>query len=712
MSLSARRLVGFVIFVSAWIAAPEARPATALSLQVLSSRPDMVSGGDVLVALTAAEAVRAEGVRVSVNGQPVPTAVVRAADDGRVLVTFEGLRLGGNEVVVSDGREEARLWVVNHPVHGPVFSGPHESPFFCETQNFKLRSGGTLGAALDEFCSVPTRVDYLYRAQQGGALRPWPADARPSDLASVRMASGQLVPYIVRVETGTINRAIYQTAVLHDPATAPPVPGHPAPGWNGRLIYTFGGGCSTGWYRQGATTGGVEEDLMLRQGYAVASASLNVFGNNCNDLLAAETMMMVKERFIERYGPPRFTIGWGCSGGSYQVLQIADNYPGLLDGIIPGCTFPDVAFGTVPTITDARLLNHYFSSGATVSFTPEQKRAVTGFLKLETMETVTAQAGRIATSEYCPELLPTALRFHPATNPRGARCGVYDHTVNVYGRDPVTGFARRPFDNVGVQYGLKAFNEGLISAEQFLDLNERIGGYDHNGSRHAARTIGDLDAIRTAYRTGRLTSGSGGLSHTPVIEYRGYADDAPKGDIHLRFYSFSMRERIKKANGGRADHYVMLVEDNRRGLYSAESPVLQGALSQMDRWLTAIAADERTTDPVARMLRAKPADLVDACWTRDPQPQRIVEPQVHGAGRCNTLYPSASFPREVAGASIASDVVKCQLTAVSAADYVKPLSATELARLQRIFPQGVCDWSQPGVGREPLAGTWLSFGGS
>jgi hypothetical protein len=71
---------------------------------------------------------------------------------------------------------------------------------------------------------------------------------------------------------------------------------------------------TTGWNRQ-SPTGGVEDNMMLRQGYAVASASLNVFGNNCNDLLASETMMMVKERFIEGYGAPEFTIGWGCSGG-------------------------------------------------------------------------------------------------------------------------------------------------------------------------------------------------------------------------------------------------------------------------------------------------------------------------------------------------------------------------------------------------------------
>ena len=50
--------------------------------------------------------------------------------------------------------------------------------------------------------------------------------------------------------------------------------------------------------------------------------------------------MMVKERFIEAYGPPLFTIGWGSSGGSHQQFGIADNYPGLLDALVVGSSFP------------------------------------------------------------------------------------------------------------------------------------------------------------------------------------------------------------------------------------------------------------------------------------------------------------------------------------------------------------------------------------
>ncbi len=131
---------------------------------------------------------------------------------------------------------------------------------------------------------------------------------------------------LLSVETGTINRAIYQTAILHNPVGgSAPTPAAPPPAWNRRLVYTLGGGCTGGWYIQGASigNGGILEDLMLRQGYAVASSTLNVFGNNCNEVLAAESLMMVKERFIDTYGPAAFTIGYGCSGGSEQAHPIA-----------------------------------------------------------------------------------------------------------------------------------------------------------------------------------------------------------------------------------------------------------------------------------------------------------------------------------------------------------------------------------------------------
>ena len=58
--------------------------------------------------------------------------------------------------------------------------------------------------------------------------------------------------------------------------------------------------------------------------------------------------------------------------------------------------------------------------------------------------------------------------------------------------------------------------------------------------------------MRAAYPTGRLTNGGVGLARIPIIDYRAYNDDAPGGDIHVRYHSFSMRERLRKANGTRA----------------------------------------------------------------------------------------------------------------------------------------------------------------
>ena len=686
----------------------------AAQIRVLSNpRQDRVSGGDVLIHVGMPAGTSGSDVRVSLNGADV-TSNFRP-DAGGLTMTglLTGLVIGTNTVGAQvRGGPEARATIVNHPNAGPVFSGPHEQPFVCETRSFKLASGGTLGAALDENCSIATRVDYLYRSTGAAELKPLAAGTPlPADVVMVTTLTGQSVPYVVRIETGTINRAIYQIAMLHNPAAeaAPDIFTRSA-GWNGRLIYTFGGGCTGGWYRQGTSTGGVLDDVMLQRGYAVASATLNTFGNNCAETLAAETMMMVKEHFIETYGPPKFTIGWGGSGGSYQQHHIAESYPGLLDGIMPARSFPDVAFGTVPFITDARLVKHYFDTLATLPYTAEQKRQITGFGNLATMASVDEGAGRIHVTEHCPPALAKNLVYDPAKNPRGARCTVYDHAVNVYGRDSATGFARRPLDNVGVQYGLGALNNGAITTAQFLDLNEKIGGYDNDGNVVSRRTVGDPAAIRAAYRSGLMLNGAGGLATTPIIDYRAYRDDLPDGDIHIRYTSFSTRERLRKANGY-TDNHVMLTDDRRWG-DSTRAPVLADALNQMDRWLTSLVADTSTDPKIDKVRRAKPVDLVDACWTRDDKPQKIVEPATYGSGRCEELYPANSVPRGVAGAPVSSDVAKCQLKAVTTSDYKATFTADEMARLRRIFPEGVCDWSKPGIEQQQPSDSWQTFGGT
>src|SRR6185295_16775432 len=169
-----------------------------------------------------------------------------------------------------------------------------------------------------------------------------------------------------------------------------------------------------------------------------------------------------------------------------------------------------------------------------------------------------------------------------------------------------------------------------------------------------------------------------------------------------------MRARLEQVNGSAANH-VMLIESGlpgTRGLFSDESPVLSHALTQMDEWLSKLNAGGETRPSLAAIAKAKPADLIDACFT-DGGTVKIAETQVYqGDTKCNKLYPSYSTPRMVAGEPLANNVLKCQLAPIDAAGYGGKLGKDDLAELKSIFPKGVCDYSKPGVGQVPLKATW------
>ncbi|GAB2656809.1 DUF6351 family protein [Kribbella swartbergensis] len=712
-SILAPALTVLAVTASALVV-PQATPASAagddgLRLAAVSARPEFVTADDVLVTASLPRDQPLDDLRLTLNGADV-TSSFRPDPKAHALTGLvDRLRPGHNQLVATAGTLRDQLVLTNHPATGPVISGPHETPYVCTTRRFRLVGGGTLGAPLDADCSAATRVEYAYRST-AGTTKPLPDPAvRPDDLARTTTITGETVPFLIRIETGTLNRAIYQISMLHDPATDEPTFHRHGPGWNERLVYTFGGGCRRGWYTQGANTGGVLDPELLGRGYAVASASLNVFGNNCNDLLAAETMMMVKEHFVERYGVPLFTIGWGSSGGSYQGHQIADNYPGLLDGIVVGQSFPDVTSATNFTLFDSRLLEHYFTEVAPGTFSQEQQRQVAGFLRWESIPNLSEGAKRLDPIAEFPTDLPAELRYHPQTNPGGARADVYDHTANVYGRDPVTGFARRPLDNTGVQYGLSALNSGAITPEQFLDLNEGIGGLDLDAKPVPRRTAADPIARNAAYRTGRILFGGAGLAGTPIIDYRAYSEDGANGDIHMSTHGHATRARLEAANGD-ADNQVFLVEDNRFGGFSLTSPTLQYALTSMDNWLTALVSDDSSLPLRQKVVRNKPAELTDACWSRDAVPRKIIQPiTADNAGECGRLYPVYSTPRLVAGAPLTDDVVTCHRKAITWSDYSVSFSPAERRRLSDIFPSGVCDWTKPGPGQQPLPATWQAL---
>ena len=737
MTMKFALLGGAVLFVlSSLQARPNGRPGQALNpsernvlITVVSGRPDMVSGGDALIHIDVPARIPANRVAVTLNDQMVAAAFHPDPTGHGLLGLVTGLRLGDNELKVftnagAHGSPAGHLTLKNFTITGPIFSGPHEKPFLCETQNFKLPDGTMLGAALDTDCSVKTVVTYIYKPTSDSAAHPAAAGRRPiewvfrilpsltqlpPDVARTTTTTGEKVPYVVRVETGTINRSIYQIAVLDDPTAGPVSPLAPPKGWNRRLIYTFGGGCPGGWYTQGATLGdarlgggAVVNDDTVGSGYAEVGSSLNVAGNNCNGVLSAETVMMVKEQFIKTFGKPIFTFSRGGSGGSFQQNQIMDNYPGLLDGIIPSLSFPDVQANTQMS-TDAQLLAVYYAKIGAV-LTNDQKSAIGGVAELQNITNNAPQAGRINPLAYCPPALAVAARFDPFGNISGVRCDIYDHNISLYGRDPSTGFARRPIDNVGVQYGLAALNEGTITPGEFLDLNENIGGFDNNGRVVTTRSVADPIALHNAYQVGLVTYGGNGLSKVPIIDVRPYRDKQPAGDPHLKYNSFAYRERLKQANGT-YDNEVML--SGPPGSADAPSPIDDYAQTKMDEWLTNLTKDTSSDPIMTKISRAKPADLVDSCWT--PDGERIIEPQTPMSGRCGALYPAFPGPRAVAGGPTANNILKCQLKPLEAGDYSVKFTNTQWQRLSAIFPNGVCDWTKAGVEQQAPSGTWQSY---
>ena len=671
--------------------------ADELQIRTLSTRPDAISGGDVLVAVTGAQ-----GTTVQLNGQDVTKVFRQEAGTQTYTGLLTGLRDGANTLAAypkggEAGKPARELTLTNHPIAGPIFSGPHQSPLVCETEKFAIPGLGLtgLGPALDADCSLATRVDYAYKSNDG-TFKPLPNPAsRPADLVQTTTSTGRTMPYVVRVETGTINRAIYQTAMLSDPSVDGSVSPWIRPvGWNGRLVYSFGGGCQAG-YHQGATASALN-DAWLSLGYAAAASSLNVFGTSCADVLSAETMMMVKERFIEAYGVPRYTIGSGSSGGSMQQHLIAQNYPGLLDGIQPSSSFPD-SLSFLSPATDCLLLDEVFKTSG-LSWTEEQKTAVSGFGSWTVCATTTGSRlgfyGNRVDPKACGTAIPPSSVFDAVTNPNGARCTYQDNMVNVYGRDATTGFARRPFDNVGVQYGLAAFRAGKISAEQFVELNERAAGFDINGKRTSDRMAADPEALRRAYQTGRVT-GKGGLASIPIIDFRVYRDDI--GDVHDAVRSQIMRARLTAANGNAANQVI---------LTTANTPATSAALAaeslrMMDQWLDNISRDTRLGSAAEKVVRNKPADLVDACYTATGE-------RSTDHGRCAKVYPLFANPRLAAGEPMRQDILKCQLRPLDSS--ASPgVTAKQLERLQAAFPAGVCDYSKPGVQQGSVTGTWLSY---
>ncbi|HEY6532893.1 MAG TPA: DUF6351 family protein, partial [Acidimicrobiales bacterium] len=364
-------------------------------------------------------------------------------------------------------------------------------------------------------------------------------------------------------------------------------------------------------------------------------------------------------------------------------------------------------------------------SGA--DLTDDQQQAITGFGSLLTCPFWTrTYLETLDPSEGCDRALLSQV-WDLAVRPRGVRCTFQDSNVNLLGTDPETGFADRPLDNVGVQYGLEALQDGVISVEQFLELNEHIGGFDINGAWQPERTRAGDDALARAYQSGMVTAGtataeagalgtpgSGGLAEVPVIVQNAYTDTL--GDIHDRQRAFAIRDRLRSPDGAADPNLAIWTVPAGAGIAALANLITGGSVEAglplvqvLDEWLTRAeedAASGRSSGAWAeRLAAARPVGADDRCLL--PSGETVTGEGVYDAGSpCSDAYPIHSDPRRVAGALLVDDTLACTLTEIDPDAYRVGFSDDQLERVRSIFPDGVCDWDVPGREQQAPLGTW------
>jgi len=191
--------------------------------------------------------------------------------------------------------------------------------------------------------------------------------------------------------------------------------------------------------------------------------------------------------------------------------------------------------------------------------------------------------------------------------------------VNIVGKDEV-GYARRYWDNVGVQYGLEAVAKGQITPEEFLKLNGSIGGWKPSASmvqegspyyppgvidpqnwdpwsqrnqvysvdplnNPAPRTQGDLSAMQSVYKSGLVFMGK---IKIPVIDWRNYREY--NLDMHNTHQSFAARQRMLNADGNASNQVIWFTNTVSNKPEFDQTPE---ALEVMDEWMMNIRSNPR-----------------------------------------------------------------------------------------------------------------------
>jgi hypothetical protein len=568
-------------------------------------------------------------------------------------------------------------------------------------------------------------------------------------MATTTTLDGRTVDFIVRWERGTINRFIYSIAVLAPFDADAWTLNRDA--WNKRLIYHFDGGVGIG-HSQGRTNNPkMLYEVGLARGYAILYSSGTRTGTHYNLQLGGETALMVKERFIERYDVPLYTVGLGGSGGGIQQYIYAQNHPGLIDAAIPQYAYPDMVTQVVH-IGDCELLELYMDvlDGYNLRWSTWTNRILLEGLNASDVLPNPYTGKKPGLTECINGWRGlTPLVFNPlygqARNqqlyePQSAINDIewthFADLINIVGRDD-DGYARRYWDNVGVQYGLRTVASGAINPNEFLKLNATIGGwkeeteivqegspflpphttsnFDPWSSRNqvfsldplaaAQRTEGNIEAMRAVYKAGLVFMGTIDI---PIIDWRHYLE--PWLDMHNVHQSFASRKRMLNVDGDASNQVIWFTDALAKNGEFDQTPE---ALAVMDEWMLKILAN-----PDASVADNKPEGATDRCFDAGGN-EIAAGPNVWNGilddkplGECagwkrdgeeEPRFKIYSTSRRVAGGPFEQSIFKCQLIPVEQAISRGFYGVWEPDKNQRyllaeIFPDGVCDYSQPDRG--------------
>ena len=321
-----------------------------LDVRVVSSAPELISGGDARVEIAVPDGIAYSDVEATLNGVDVAPAFAQDPEGGHQLEgVLTGLPLGTSTLAVRiPGPGNARpnrveLELVNHPIQGPMFSGPQQAVFLCATAGSPPRTAG-LGPILDPTtCATDRVVGFVYRSVGGSrcvaVVRPGCAstgvchrdydDARRRHGSAGRPLGAGRDQSLHLLDRDTLARVAgrrHAGSVGLERRADPEAPGRsrhrPLPGRT-----PSGARCST-------LPG-------LPLGHAIVYSTGTRTGTHYNLQLGGETAIMVKDRFVSAYAEPEYTVGVGGSGGAIQQYVYGQNHPGLLDAgdsavLVPG----------------------------------------------------------------------------------------------------------------------------------------------------------------------------------------------------------------------------------------------------------------------------------------------------------------------------------------------------------------------------------------